>query len=232
MNNHRLRAALLAGASTGVLLGGSQAYAQTTLNPGSTGLAEVVVTATRQASSVNRVSLSVAAETQQTLDQAGIKAAQDISRLVPGLTVPPPGGGGQTAGTNGVGIFTIRGIYAAAGAATVGVYLDDTSLTRRNNTGVSQNNGAPLPILYDLDRVEVLKGPQGTLYGGSSEGGTVRFISPTPSLTAFSGTARAEAKTVNMGGWGANWAPRSAALSSGTSSACASAACTGLTRAT
>jgi iron complex outermembrane receptor protein len=191
----------MAGVASGAISLGWQADAQPA-PAASTGLAEVVVTATRQSSSVNRVSLSIAAETQQTLDQAGIKAAQDIARVVPGLTIPPPGGGGQTAGTTGVGIFTIRGIYAAAGAATVGVYLDDTSLTRRNNTGVSQNNGAPLPVLYDLDRVEVLKGPQGTLYGGSSEGGTVRFITPGPSLTTFSGNARAEAKTVDMGGWG------------------------------
>jgi iron complex outermembrane receptor protein len=200
------RGAWMASASASVLLAGFQAHAQApaqgSAQAPSTGLAEVVVTATRQSTSVNRVSLSVAAETQQTLDQAGIKAAQDVSRLVPGLTIPPNGGGGQTAGTNGVGIFTIRGIYASAGAATVGVYLGDTSLTRRNNTGVFQNNGAPLPILYDLDRVEVLKGPQGTLYGGSSEGGTVRFIPSDPSLTTYSGSARVEGKTVNLGGWG------------------------------
>ena len=57
---------------------------------------------------------------------------------------------------------------------------------------MSQNNGAPLPLLFDLERVEVLKGPQGTLYGGSSQGGTIRFITPTPSLTTYSGLMRAE----------------------------------------
>src|SRR6185312_6079227 len=205
MSNATLRAGLLAGASLAVMAA-PQAFAQAPApaNPpaSSTGLAEVVVTATRQAASINRVPLSIAAATQENLDRLGIKTAADISRIVPGLTVPPNGGGGQTAGTNGVGIFTIRGIYASAGAATTGVYLNDSSLTRRNNTGVFQNNGAPLPILYDLDRVEVLKGPQGTLYGGSSEGGTVRFISPEPSLTSFSGSARVEGKTVNLGGWG------------------------------
>jgi outer membrane receptor protein involved in Fe transport len=192
----------MAGASLGMVLAATQAFAQAPPPANSTGLAEVVVTATRQAASINRVPLSIAAATQQTLDRQGIKDAQDISRVVPGLTIPPTGAGGQSAGTNGVGIFTIRGIYASAGAATTGVYLNDTSLTRRNNAGVVQNNGAPLPILFDLDRVEVLKGPQGTLYGGSSEGGTVRFISPTPSLTTYSGNLRVEGKTVNMGGWG------------------------------
>jgi outer membrane receptor protein involved in Fe transport len=190
----------------GAVLIASQAFAQApapaAAPANSTGLAEVVVTATRQAASVNRVAMSIAAVTQENLDRQGLKDAQDLSRVVPGLTVPPTGQGGQSAGTSGVGIFTIRGIYASAGAATTGLYLNDTSLTRRNNAGVVQNNGAPLPILYDLDRVEVLKGPQGTLYGGSSEGGTVRFISPEPSLTTYSGSARVEAKTVNMGGYG------------------------------
>jgi outer membrane receptor protein involved in Fe transport len=205
MSENRLRTALLAGASLGAMLAAPQAFAQPQAGPApasTTGLTEVVVTATRQSASVNRVALSIAAVTQQGLDRQGIKDAQDLARVVPGLTIPPGGAGGQSAGTNGVGIFTIRGIYASAGAATTGVYLNDTSITRRNNAGVVQNNGAPLPIVYDLDRVEVLKGPQGTLYGGSSEGGTVRFITPAPSLTTMSGSIRGEAKTIDMGGWG------------------------------
>ncbi len=121
---------------------------------------------------------------------------------MPGLSVPPTGSGGSTTGATGVGIFTVRGVYSSAGAATPGVYMDDTSLTRRNNAGVFQQNGAPLPILFDLQRVEVLKGPQGTLYGSSSEGGTVRFITPAPSLTTYSGLLRVEGKTVDMGGTG------------------------------
>src|SRR6201996_3325016 len=205
MSHSKLRAGLLAGVSLMVIASPrafAQAPAPAPAQSASTGLAEVVVTATRQATSVNRVAMSIAAVTQENLDRQGLKEAQDLSRIVPGLTIPPAGQGGQTVGTNGVGIFTIRGIYADAGASTTGVYLNDTSLTRRNNAGVFQNNGAPLPILYDLDRVEVLKGPQGTLYGGSSEGGTVRFISPSPSLTTYSGSARVEGKTVNLGGFG------------------------------
>jgi iron complex outermembrane receptor protein len=212
MNTNRLRWAMMAGASMSALLIGSQALAQAPAAPAATptptpqgggqGLSEVVVTATRQATSVNRTSLSIAAVTQDTLNRQNIHEAQDLTRIVPGLSIPPAGSGGSTGGTNGLGIFTVRGIQSSAGAATTGVYLDDTSLTRRNNSGVQQNNGAPLPILYDLDRVEVLKGPQGTLYGGSSEGGTVRFITPTPSLTTYSGSMRVEARTVDMGGWG------------------------------
>jgi iron complex outermembrane receptor protein len=159
-----------------------------------TGIEEVVVTATRQSLNVNRVALSIAAVTQANLDQQGVKSAADLTRLVPALTLV-----NQTAG---VGTFAIRGIVATTGAATTGVYLDDTSVTKRNNAGVSQNNGAPIPTLFDLQRVEVLKGPQGTLYGGSSQGGTIRFITPTPSLTTISGLGRAELSSTENGGLG------------------------------
>jgi len=154
-------------------------------------LGEVVVTATRQADTVNRVPLSVAAVTQRTIDEQGIKNATDLTRIVPSLTV--------TNQVGGVANFAIRGIVATTGAATTGVYLDDTALTKRSNSGVSQNNGAPLPVLYDLERVEVLKGPQGTLYGGSSEGGTIRIITPMPSLTKYSGNGRLEGSTLKWG---------------------------------
>ena len=152
-------------------------------------LQEIVVTATRREDVVNRVPITISAVTQESLDQQGIKTAADLARIVPSLnTVANPGGGQQT--------FSIRGIVGSTGAATTSVYLDDVNLTKRANGGVAQNNGVLTPILYDLARVEVLKGPQGTLFGGSSEGGTVRFITPTPSLTDFSGMGRGEYSTM------------------------------------
>jgi iron complex outermembrane receptor protein len=152
-------------------------------------LEEVTVTATRQVETVNRVPLSIQAVTQEHLDNQGIKSSADLVRAVPGLnTVANPGGGQQT--------FSVRGIVGGTGAATTSVYLDDTNLTKRANGGVSQNNGVVAPLLYDLERVEVLKGPQGTLYGGSSQGGTVRYITPLPGLTEYTGSARAELNTM------------------------------------
>jgi outer membrane receptor protein involved in Fe transport len=166
---------------------------------GATGIEEVVVTATRQANSVNRVAMSVAAVTQRTLDEQGIKQTQDLTRLVPGLNMvgPAAAGNGTTSAT-----FSVRGVVATVGAATTGVYLDDVSMSKRANTGVAQNNGAPLPVLFDFDRVEVLKGPQGTLYGGSSEGGAIRFITAQPSLTHISGLARVEVNSISQGSLG------------------------------
>jgi outer membrane receptor protein involved in Fe transport len=150
-------------------------------------LEEVTVTATRQVETVNTIPLSIQAVTQDNLDRQGIKSTADLVRAVPGLAVvATPGGANQQT-------FSIRGIVGGTGAATTSVYLDDTNMSKRANGGVSQNNGVIAPLLYDLERVEVLKGPQGTLYGGSSEGGTVRYITPTPSLTDYSGTLRVEA---------------------------------------
>jgi len=150
-------------------------------------LEEVVVTATRQADTVNRVPLSVSAQTQRTLDQQGIRNISDLQATVPALQMTQQLG-------SGVGNFSIRGIVqSAAGAATTGFYLDDTPLQKRNVAGgVGTANGTPVPPLFDLERVEVLRGPQGTLYGGSSEGGTIRYIQPTPSLTRYSAYARGQ----------------------------------------
>jgi outer membrane receptor for ferrienterochelin and colicin len=152
----------------------------------------VVVTATRQADTVNRVPLSVTAVTQRDLDEQGLKEARDLSRTVPALVIT---GGSATAGGN----ITIRGISSSTGAPTTGVYLDDTPLQKRNVTGAFTGNGTPTPVLFDLQRIEVLRGPQGTLYGGSSEGGTIRFITPTPSLTRYSVYARSEVSSTEDG---------------------------------
>jgi iron complex outermembrane receptor protein len=156
-------------------------------------LSEIVVTATRQSSTVNKVPLSITAVTQQTLDQEGVKNISDLARVVPGI-------GFRSTGSDRSPQIAIRGIASSAGARTTGVYMDDVPLQQ---TGISSGpvSGAntPLPQIFDLARVEILKGPQGTLYGGSAEGGAIRFISPTPSLTTFSGNGKVEASNTDNG---------------------------------
>ncbi len=189
-----IRSGTATAAIAAVLLSGT-AYGQVAAasddQGANSGLQDIIVTATRRSDTVNRVPLTISAVTQESLDQQGIKGAGDLQGVVPALTLVS-----QNAG---VGTFAIRGIVATTGAATTGVYLDDTALTKRNNPGVAQQNGAPLPTLFDLERVEVLKGPQGTLYGGSSQGGTIRFITPSPSLTTYSGSGRAELSIIQNG---------------------------------
>jgi outer membrane receptor protein involved in Fe transport len=184
--NRRRAVALLATASVSALAG--QALAQ----DASDTIEEVVVTATRQADTINRVPLSVSAVTQKGLDQQGVRNLYDLSRVMPSVTFRRGGGDGRTD-------ISMRGIISGAGAATTGVYLDDTALQKRNAEGAVPGNGSPFPPLFDLERVEVLRGPQGTLYGGSSQGGTIRFITPAPSLTKYSAYGRAEGSLVKGG---------------------------------
>jgi iron complex outermembrane receptor protein len=189
---------VLCATSALVSIAAMPAFAQqpVTSRPGAdqTLLSDVVVTATRQSDTVARVPLSISAVTQKSLDQQGIKNTADLQRIVPALTVSSQLGGA----TN----LSIRGIVATTGAPTTGVYINDTPLQKRFVTasGITGRNGSPTPPLFDLERVEVLRGPQGTLYGGSSEGGTLRFITPEPSLTRYSGYVRTELSHVDHGG--------------------------------
>lgn len=146
---------------------------------------QVVVTATRQAQNVNLVPLAVTAQTQRNLDQQGVLTINDLQSVVPGFRVTAQEGSGNVK-------IAIRGIRQTIGAATTGFYLDETPLQKRDAAGFLSQNGTPVPPLFDLDRVEVLRGPQGTLFGGGSEGGTVRYIQAQPSLTRYSSYARAQ----------------------------------------
>ena len=198
-NFKRAKTALLLTTALGAAGFAGAAFAQA--KPNANALEEVVVTATRQNSTVNKVALSVSAVTQKNLDQQGIRSVQDLSSQVPGFTFRTSGGDQNPQLTlRGVGGNALNG--TSGSAPTTGVYVDDIPLMKRNANGLQTGSGSPLPILYDLDRVEVLRGPQGTLYGGSSEGGTLRFITPQPSLSTYSGSARLGVSTIAGGGMG------------------------------
>ncbi|MGZ3280583.1 MAG: TonB-dependent receptor [Caulobacteraceae bacterium] len=195
-----LRAALFMTSALGCAGLATAAFAQAA-PANNQAIEEVVVTATRQTSTVNKVALSVSAVTQKNLDQQGIRSVQDLSNQVPGFTYRVSGGDNNPNLTlRGVGGNALSG--TSGSAPTTGVYLDDQPMMKRNANGLLTGSGSPVPLLYDLDRVEVLRGPQGTLYGGSSEGGTLRFIMPTPSLTTYSGSARVGWSTMAGGGMG------------------------------
>jgi iron complex outermembrane receptor protein len=201
MSNTTLRAALLVSTALTVTGLSTTAFAQAAPAPNANALEEVVVTATRQTSTVNKVALSVSAVTQKALDQQGIRNVQDLSNQVPGFTFRVSGGDNNPQLTmRGIGGNAIGG--TSGSAPTTGVYLDDLPMMKRNANGLLTGSGSPLPLLYDLDRVEVLRGPQGTLYGGSSEGGTLRFITPQPSLSTYSGSARLGVSSISGGGVG------------------------------
>src|SRR6267142_2529605 len=137
----------------------------------SAALQEVVVTATRREESLSKVPISVTALTQESMDQLGIKDFQDVARFTPGVTI-------DNSGTNAI---SIRGISSSGGAGTTGIYIDDTPIQMRS---VGFNPDDTLPKTFDLQRVEVLRGPQGTLFGAGAEGGAVRYIMTPASTTA------------------------------------------------
>jgi iron complex outermembrane receptor protein len=154
-----------------------------------TTVGEIIVTATRQAQAISKVSQSITALNEKALDVRGIKGIADIVRMTPGIELNPNGFGTQAD-------ISIRGISSQVGAATTGIYIDDTPIQTRI-VGYSATN--TYPLVFDLDRVEVLRGPQGTLFGAGSEGGTVRFITPQPSLTQYSAYARSEVSSTEYG---------------------------------
>jgi iron complex outermembrane receptor protein len=157
------------------------------------GLEEVIVTSTRVQNTADRVPIAVTAQTQLMLDQKGINTIRDLAQTVPSLRLL-----GQEA--SGVANVAIRGVrQSSATAATTGFYLDETALHKRAAAGFGSQNGTPVPPLFDLERVEVLRGPQGTLFGGGSQGGTIRYIQPQPSLTDFSAYGRTQYITTRDG---------------------------------
>jgi outer membrane receptor protein involved in Fe transport len=149
-------------------------------------LEEIVVTATRREENINKVPISVTAFSQEMIDQKGVKDFQDVVRFTPGVSI-------DTSGTNAI---SIRGISSSGGAGTTGIYIDDTPIQMR---ALGFNPDDTLPKTFDLDRVEVLRGPQGTLFGSGSEGGTVRYIMNQPSVTKESTYARAETSFTQHG---------------------------------
>ena len=140
---------------------------------------EIVVTASRREESLSRVPISVSAYTKEALDIKGIKDIGDVARFTPGVAFDA----GQT------NQIAIRGISSSGGSGTTGIYIDDVPIQVRS---LGFNSDDALLKIFDLERVEVLRGPQGTLFGAGSEGGTVRYITAQPSLTKSTVYAKAE----------------------------------------
>jgi len=125
------------------------------------------------------------------LQAEGISRLQDLSFQTPGIAVKPFSPGDTE--------FEMRGLPSTGGSsATIGLYLNDIPMAAAANS--YQGKGVIDPDLYDLQRVEVLRGPQGTLYGAGSMGGTVRVITAPPVLGKFEGSSQTEVSYTEHGG--------------------------------
>ena len=152
-------------------------------------IARVIITAQKRKEDIQDVPVSVSVVSAEQLKAAQINTVEDLTRNVPNISFSTQAG-------PGLGTVEIRGVSSQAGSATVSVYLDDVSLTTRN----LYSSGTAEPHFFDLENVEVLRGPQGTLYGASSLGGTIKFVSRQPDLKSFGGSASATTSYTDHGG--------------------------------
>ena len=153
----------------------------------------VVVTAQKRAETLVEVPASVAVLAGDTLENHRVEDLQDLAPLVSGLTV--------TGGEPGTTRLTMRGINTGGVASTVGVYTDDVPFG--SSSGLA--NGAILAgnfDTFDLARIEVLRGPQGSLYGASSVGGALKFVMNQPTTAGFEARVLGSSETVDGGGAG------------------------------
>lgn len=179
----------LAGALTlGNAIAGAQESSQQSAQQNGPRLEEIVVTATRRAEDLTKVPMSVTAFSTHDMDRLDIQDMSDIARYTPGVTFDSSGASNN---------ISIRGISSNVGFATTAVYIDDTAVPMRSNNLYS--TGTAFPYVFDLDRVEVLRGPQGTLFGAGAEGGAIRFITPQPSLSTYSLYSQAQAGFTDYG---------------------------------
>jgi len=175
-----------------VLLGSMFANSSYSATDASGQLEEVVVTATKRGLvNVQDVPISLRAISGAELKERGATIFEEWSRSVPGLVFQDQGPGDKR--------YIIRGVQSI-GAATVGVYLDDAVITGSN--AEDDGGGKNVDIrLFDIERIEVLRGPQGTLYGTSSMSGTIRILSNKPDLESLSGNVGVELSDTRYGGF-------------------------------
>ncbi|MFI4890028.1 MAG: TonB-dependent receptor [Steroidobacterales bacterium] len=155
------------------------------------GLAEITVTAEKYKSTIQETPISLSAMSGDQLTDAGITSIETLAHDVPGLSM-------RSAGP-GLTEYEARGLASNGGAApTVGFYLDEIPLSP---PALSQSGKVVMdPNLYDVERVEVLRGPQGTLYGSGSMGGTVKVITNKPKLDTFEGSVQGTLSDTQGGG--------------------------------
>jgi len=178
-----LRVGLLSAAVSFV---GGTAAAQT----GSSPLEEIIVTAQKRDQTLAEIPMSVTVLSGDMLERQRAISFEDMVALVPGLSL--------ASSTRGVNRITLRGTNTGGVATTVGVYVNDVPFG--SSSGLA--NAAILSgdfDTFDLARIEVLRGPQGTLYGASALGGVMKYVTNAPSTDAFEGRAEASAETVADG---------------------------------
>ena len=186
------RAISLLAAAPALMLGhidGAYAQAPTMGQPM---LQQIVVTATRERTTVQTTAISISAVTGSQIAARGLVNVNSLVRSVPGIAVRDTGGPGEEE-------YEIRGLNSQGGnSSMVGMYFGEIPLS----TAMGSQFGKNLMNLglYDVRRVEVLRGPQGTLYGSSSMGGTIRVLPNRPQLNRFAASTEEVISDTSTGG--------------------------------
>lgn len=148
----------------------------------------IIVTATKRDSTIQDVPFSINAQTQEDIQKSGAASLEDLSRNVAGLSIQNLGPGQSQVSVRGVSAGQV--VRDQPGVKEqVGVYLDESV--------ISLSLFTPDLDLFDLNRVETLRGPQGTLFGSGSVGGTIRYITNQPQIGVLEGTVEANANLVD-----------------------------------
>ncbi len=180
----------LSAAVSAVLATASGAAAAQDTPPAQTALGEVIVTATRRAERLQDVSESISAFDSDAIAMRGIQQLSDIVKFIPGMSLAQREPGGTT--------LVFRGVASSGtefgGVSSSALYLDEQPIT--------QGGRNPTPRFIDIERVEALRGPQGTLYGASSQSGTLRVITNKPQAEAFDSWAEAQISDTSNGSTG------------------------------
>jgi outer membrane receptor protein involved in Fe transport len=153
-------------------------------------LEEITVTARKRAEPIQDVPISITAFDSAQIDRIGMDDFHDYQRLAPGLASFDRGVGDRD--------FFFRGITTSVGSPLVQIYIDDVPQTGANPAAVQVRDADPR--LYDLERIEVLRGPQNTLFGSGAMGGAIRLITNKPNTNDFAINTEVTGSTTHEGG--------------------------------
>jgi len=187
MNSQSGRTVLTVSGAVAMLLAAAAASAQ---EPAPANLGQVIVTAQKRVEALAEVPMSISVVSGDELERNQADNFQDLVSLVPGLSI--------NSNTRGVTRISLRGVNTGGVASTVGVYVNDVPFG--SSSGLA--NGAILSgdfDTFDLARIEVLRGPQGTLYGASSLGGVLKYVANEPSMAGFESRVQATLEDVKGG---------------------------------
>jgi iron complex outermembrane receptor protein len=151
-------------------------------------IGEIIVTATKREENLQDIPLPVSVETSGQLLEAGYTNLLDYAANVPSLNAGSLGTPGQTQ-------VSIRGISSTSAVSAIGVYLDDVAMGSSNGWALGSTTLLDM-MPYELDRIEVLRGPQGTLYGEGAMGGIIKYVLKTASTTKFEADVGADMSTI------------------------------------